>query len=334
MNLAHDRVILLFYQDFERDTFFKHDRYVKRIVRPVYHAISKKQKVSGFFVWYQLLVKALRQAGYDVHLNNYTLARKHPNYPVGLVGYPHLLHGWNLPNPALLGPSLFDHPLQAPNLLQDPRYKLYLVTCDWMRAMFAPVYGDRCVLWYAGIDTHQWPDTRSHPKDIDVLVYDKIRWNREQYEPALLNPILQILQERGLRYTTIRYRHYDHDTYKALLQRSRSMIFLCEHETQGLAYQEALASNVPILAWENGFWLDPDREKYDPNPVPASSVPYFSPICGERFPDFAAFPATFARFWANLDTYQPRTFVQNELSLDGSAQRYLQYYSAIAEGKR
>jgi hypothetical protein len=47
------------------------------------------------------------------------------------------------------------------------------------------------------------------------------------------------------------------------------MLFLCEHETRGLAYQEALASNVPILAWDTGFWLDPRRPLYDPNPVPA-----------------------------------------------------------------
>ena len=36
-------------------------------------------------------------------------------------------------------------------------------------------------------------------------------------------------------------------SYRALLRRSKSMLFLCESETQGMAYQEALASNVPVL---------------------------------------------------------------------------------------
>ena len=36
------------------------------------------------------------------------------------------------------------------------------------------------------------------------------------------------------------------------------MIFLCEHETQGIAYQQALSRNVPILAWDRGGdWQDP-----------------------------------------------------------------------------
>ena len=37
------------------------------------------------------------------------------------------------------------------------------------------------------------------------------------------------------------------------------MIFLVEHETQGIAYQEAMACDVPILAWDQGNWLDPKR---------------------------------------------------------------------------
>mgnify|MGYP005842871127 CR=1 FL=1 len=331
MNITKDRVVLLFYKNYEKDTFFKHDRYLKRLVRPAYHMVVKKQKMTGFYAWYQLLIKALREAGYDVHLNDYEFARKHPTYPVGLVGYPHLVDDWNLPNPALLGPALFDHPQQAPRLLHNPRYKLYVVTCDWMRELFATVYSDRCVQWYAGMSMDGWPDTSTHPKDIDVLIYDKIRWNRDHYEPALLNPIIDFLNERGLQHTIIRYQHYTQNLYRSLLHRSKSMIFLCEHETQGIAYQEALTSNVPILAWNNGFWLDPIREKLDCKPIPASSVPYFSPECGEKFMDLTEFPAVFELFWTKLATYQPRQYVERELSLAGSAQIYMQYYHAIAK---
>jgi hypothetical protein len=329
MRSSRDNVVLLFYKDFERDSFFPNDRYMKRLARPVYHLFSKGPKVSGFYVWYQLLIKALRQQGYDVRLNDYAFARKYPDHPVGLVGYPHLLDNWNLPNPAILGPSLFDHPKNAPDLLNDPRYKFYLVTCEWMYNMFRPYYGDQCVQWYAGMDIKDWSDTRTYPKSTDVLIYDKIRWNRDIYEPALLTPIIRYLQERGHTYQIVRYRQYDHATYKELLKQSRCMIFLCEHETQGMAYQEALASNVPIIAWDNGFWLDPQRERFDPNPVPASSVPYFSAQCGERFTEINSFLAVFDKFWANLENYRPRDYVQRELSFEGSASIYMKYYDAI-----
>ena len=49
------------------------------------------------------------------------------------------------------------------------------------------------------------------------------------------------------------------------------------------AYQEALASNLPVLAWDQGEWLDPARPRYSDAPVAATSVPYFSEACGLRF---------------------------------------------------
>jgi hypothetical protein len=331
MDFNRDKVVLLFYKDFERDYYFKNDRYIKRVIRPVYHLFTKGQKVSGFFVWYQLLIKALRQQGCVVRLNDYALARRNPGYPVGLVGYPDLLNDWNLANPAILGPSLFDHPAQAPTLLSDERYKYYIVTCQWMKDVFAPYYGDQCILWHAGIDVGEWEDTRLHPKSVDVLIYDKVRWRRDHYEQSLISPMLKYLSDKGLSYSILRYGQYDHQTYRSALSKSRSVIFLCEHETQGMAYQEALASNVPILAWDQGFWLDPAREKYSPDPVIASSVPYFSSECGLRFLGIADFCVAFEKFWSGIGRYEPRQFVQRELALARSAEIYLTYYSRLAQ---
>jgi glycosyltransferase involved in cell wall biosynthesis len=204
-----------------------------------------------------------------------------------------------------------------------------------MEDLFKPVYGPACKRWYAGIDTDKWPDTRREEKRFDALIYDKIRWNRDQYTRELTVPILDLLKARGLSHCLIRYGQYQHDAYRRYLRQSRAMIFLCEHETQGLAYQEALASNLPVLAWDNGYWLDPRRPALDPNPVPTTSVPYFSPECGERFrcaPDLAD---VFDRFWNQLPVYEPRKYVQRELSLEGSAGLYLQHYrraTSVIEG--
>lgn len=330
MSFAQDKTVLLFYKDFERDSLFPGDRHLKRAIRPVYHLFSKGQKVSGFSVWYQLLVRALRQQGYDVRCNDYRAARRHPSHPVGLVGYPHVLDGWDLPNPAILGPGLYDHPSLAPDLMRDPRFRAYIVTCDWMRAMFLPFYGQTCADWHAGIELDKWEDTRPLPKTTDILIYDKIRWNRDHYEPHLIQPIQDELHRRGLSYKNIRYKAYDHATYRAMLRESRAMLFLCEHETQGMAYQEAMAANVPVLAWENGFWLDPRRPEFDPQPVPATSVPYFSPECGERFRDGDDFAATLDTFWERLAGYRPREYVARELSLAGSARQYMDLYAQIA----
>ena len=309
-----------------------YDRYALRLVKPIYRKLVGKPTTTGFKVWFESLVKALRQAGQRVVINDAGLARRHPKHPVGLVGYPVVLETYRLPNPTVLGPGLYDHPKLAPRLFDDPRHRAYIVTCTWMRDLFARYWGDRLRLWHGGIDLTEWPDRAPMSKTakaIDFLVYDKVRWNRDQLEPQLVNPLLDELRRRGLTFEVVRYGHYQQADYRQQLGRARGMLFLCEHETQGMAYQEALASNVPVLAWENGFWLDPKRATYEAEPVPASSVPYFSDECGVRFTDAQAFPTALENFQQSLPNFRPRGFVERELSLRESARRYLEVYRGI-----
>lgn len=323
-----DKTVLLFYRDYECDKWVPGDRYLKRVVRPIYNRLTgRRPRVSGFLVAYRLLVEALRRSGYDVRLNDHGFARRNPWHPVGLFGYPRLLDGWKLPNPAVLGPGLYDHPRLAPRLMEDPRNRSYLVSSEWMRRLYARYYGDAVRIWFAGIDADRWDDTSTHPKDVDVLVYDKIYWDREKHEMELVRPILDRLERRGLRVLVLRYGTYDHEAYRQALSRSRSMLFLCANETQGLAYQEAMASNVPVIAWDQGYWMDPRRQEWEEEPVPASSVPYFSEECGERFRGLGEFDGAFERFWAGLDGYTPRSYVVRELSLEKSAEAYMACYA-------
>jgi hypothetical protein len=326
------QVLLLFYKEHESDKYFKYDRYLKRVVRPLYEMLHHRQKKTGFRVSFELMRRALERSGWTVRINDYALARKHPEYPVGLVGFPVLLEGWDLPNPALLGPSLFDHPLLAPDLMKDPRFKAHLVLAQWTYDMFVPVYGSACARWYAGIDTSEWPDTSMCEKDIDFLIYDKIRWNHNELERGLLEPIQKELVKRGFRTRVVRYKLHDHASYADLLARSRAMVFLCEHETQGIAYQEALASNVPILAWDNGYWLDPLWKKVSDARIAASSVPFFSDECGETFRDLSEFEGALSRFLERWPVYTPRDYVIKNLSMEESAQQYVAHYFAPGRG--
>ena len=323
---AEDRPILLFYADWDASgppsTRVRTHRAARRLAK----RLARRPTVTGFEVWTRLLVQALRGQGRTVRVNDYRTARRNPAYPVGLTGYPQLLDWWDLPNPAILGPGMLDHPAARPTLMSDPRFRHYVVTCDWMRAIFEPSYGSTVVNWHAGIDTRKWRDTRDEPKRFDCLIYDKIRWDRDVLVPAFLEPIEHELEQRGLRFTSIRYGSYDRSTYRRLLAQSKWMLFLCEHETQGMAYQEAMASNLPVLAWNPGFWVDPHRPRYTSEQVPTSSVPYFSAECGATFAGIDGFRTTVGPFLDDLDRFEPRRFVDRELSLGASAQQYARYY--------
>jgi glycosyltransferase involved in cell wall biosynthesis len=197
--------------------------------------------------------------------------------------------------------------------------------------MCEPYYGEKVVAWPVGIDADRWAPNPGVAQDIDVLVYDKIRWRREQYEPELLNPIIEALSARRLRVARLRYGSYREEDFHALLPRVRSLLFLCEHETQGIAYQQALACGVPLFAWDRGgFWEDPEYYPHRVRFAPVSSVPYWDDRCGRRFADLNAFHRDFDTFWRSVldGAFRPREFVLQHLTLERCTRQYLQLVDA------
>lgn len=110
------------------------------------------------------------------------------------------------------------------------------------------------------------------------------------------------------------------------------MVFLCEHETQGIAYQQALSCGVPILAWDRGgFWQDPF---YFPRKVkfaPVSSVPYWDDRCGIKFKNIADFYEKLQEFLDKLNgnIFSPRNYILENITLEKSAKTYLEYVHKI-----
>lgn len=103
------------------------------------------------------------------------------------------------------------------------------------------------------------------------------------------------------------------------------MLFLCEHESQGFAYQECLASGVPVLAWNQGWWLDPNRFRWGTPIVPATAVPFWDQRCGKQFHSIAKFEPALGRFIARLEAgeYRPREYVLEHLTLEKCARDYV-----------
>jgi glycosyltransferase involved in cell wall biosynthesis len=284
---------------------------------------QSRPKTTGFAVWVSLLRRALEQANSNVYVNDFRTTRHNPHYPVGIAGFPTILNDWSLPNPAVLGPGLYDHPMLARDLMNDPRFRGYAVVAPWTREIHYP----------AGIDLDEWPDLTRQAKKFDFLVYDKVRWSHDEYSDTLIAPMLAELNRRRLTYTILRYSKHDHRAYRRALAAAKGMIFLCEHETQGLAYQEAMASGVPILAWDRGFWADPLWKRFHASPPLTSSVPFFSSTCGEKFISIDDFPTALTSFLQRRASYSPRQFVAHSLNMKQSAEMYARKYFALTEAR-
>jgi hypothetical protein len=110
------------------------------------------------------------------------------------------------------------------------------------------------------------------------------------------------------------------------------MIFLCEYETQGIAYRQALSAEIPILAWDRGgYWPDPDYYPYRVKFKPVSSVPYWDDRCGLKFESAAEFPKRLSEFLGKLyaNGFHPRAYILENLTLEHCASRYLEIVEKV-----
>lgn len=319
----------LFYQEPDPDRWVPFDRYPRRLIRRM---LRGKTRPGGQMMVFLNLMKGLDRIGVPYRVNNFRHARRHPDELACIVGKPQVLFDRDWKNPVLFGASIFSHPLACPDLLDRYPVRRVLVPGEWMREMCEPFYGDQVTAWPVGIDTDTWRPT-DEPKRTDFLIYDKVRWEHEAYDETLIQPIKDELDRRGLTYTELRYGYYEPDDLADALRQCRAVIFLCEHETQGIAYQQMLSAGVPILAWDRGgFWQDPeffpDRVQFGP----VSSVPYWDERCGVTFEDAASFEEALGAFQEGLASgrFAPRDYILENLTLEASAQEYADIAQSVA----
>ncbi len=318
----------LFYAEPDPDRWFKYDHYPRRLIRRL---VRGKEKPGGVATIAINLMKGLDKISAPYRYNDYKYIKKHPEEIACIIGKPHVLFENEWKNPVILGAGIYSHPIECPDLLDSyPNVKRVLVPGEWMRKMFQPVYGDKVVSWPVGIDTDYWAPALSSEKNFDFLIYDKIRWEHERYETEIINPIIQQLDKLGLSYQFIRYGSYSHAELVAKIEQSKSVIFLCEHETQGLAYQQVLATNNPILAWDRGgYWQDPYYYPHKVKYQPVSSVPYWDERCGLKFAGAADFGEKLKSFLTMHGQFKPRDYIMENLTLEICAEKYLQIHRDV-----
>jgi hypothetical protein len=215
-----------------------------------------------------------------------------------------------------------------PTMFQDTQIAFHLQACEWAAACYQLAFGNRIRIWPVGIETEKFSPHSIAAKKFDFLIYNKLRWPGELPEPNLRDEVLRALNVRGLSYVEIGYGQYPRgreNSYHAMLARSRAMLFLCENETQGIAYNEALSMGVPLLAWNPRCWLDPNRHMHGLGECPASSVPYWDDRCGEQFHTIATMSDTLDLFLDRLrhGSYRPREYILEHLTLEKCAWHYV-----------
>lgn len=148
-----------------------------------------------------------------------------------------------------------------------------------------------------------------------VFIYFKRRKSEE------LNLIVNFLKTKNVDYKIFDYvKKYKEEDYLNYLQKSKYGIILDAHESQGFAIEEALSCNVPLLVWNVRSMAQEEGARYQA--IPATSIPYWDKNCGEFFYNKNEFQYKYNEFISKLDTYTPRDFVINNLSVEKCAENF------------
>jgi hypothetical protein len=150
--------------------------------------------------------------------------------------------------------------------------------------------------------------------DVRFLVYFKRRSQDD------LDVIISYLKENDYPYQILRYGSYSQEEfYKALKECSHGII-IDGPESQGIAIQEMMSSDMPLLVWDNAEWEEMPGLM---NPVP-TSVNYWSEECGEKFCDGDEFVEVFNKFINGK--YSPKEYVKRELSYSVTVKKLLEIF--------
>jgi hypothetical protein len=330
-----NKPFFFFYEEPDPDRWLPWDHIPRRWIRTIARGPAKP---GGVMRWFLNLKTGLDELGVEYRLNDFKGLRNSPGAWAHVVGKSHVVDKIPAGHPIIFGPGIAAHPYDD-SFWDRADIRLILISCEWFRAMYDRDLPRKIptALWPAGVETDLWKPPAQRPSPKEILLYDKVRWKRDQFEPDLIQPIIRALQDKGCTVHHLRYGSYDEDKFRELLTKVGAMVFLCEHETQGFAYLQTLTTGVPILAWNRGgFWQDPSLYPHRVRFEPVSSIPYFDSRCGQQFQHLEEFKAVLPGFLEKVaaGNFSPRDYVVENLRLAPQARKYLELCAAASSASR
>lgn len=179
--------------------------------------------------------------------------------------------------------------------------------CDLWKNLAAEKYIPIRLLSFS-VNTNKFKPIINSKKD-NVLIYFKRRKQEE------LDYLKNFLKFKHINFEVFDYvKRYQEENYLKVLQKAKYGIILDAHESQGFAIEEALSCNVPLLVWDVST-LNQEEGVTFPD-FPATSIPYWDNRCGEYFYKKEEFEEKYNKFISKLETYKPREFVLENLSVE------------------
>lgn len=162
----------------------------------------------------------------------------------------------------------------------------------------------------------------------EIIEYDCIIYYKARH-PSLLDFIISELNILSLKYKIYRYGSYNRSEYIESLGKSRFVIWIGSHESQGFGFQECLATGTPIFVYDVKSLKDEYSQsgKFNyteyPQELNATTASYWDLRCGMKVYSNEEFIKQFPIFISKLDSFCPSEYVQETLSDEVCFKRFL-----------
>lgn len=279
------------------------------------------------------------ECGIDFEYTNDIERIKNPNYEIlfsmsdfvdpNIIPYsvkalygPHL---WVIPTPPMVGSSREElNGKCAFNLLSKwvKEYALEMASEYIMPIVHFPF----------SVDTNKFKPSETVNKELDCIVYIKRRSN------IIIDYTINLLKEKGINHIIFKYGSYQEQDYKNALHKSKFMLCLDAHESQGFALEEAMSCGVPLLVMDATSMHDESDngvtftyEYLKPKQLLATSVPYWSDECGIKITDKEQLSEAIDSMIQISSSFTPRDFILRTLSDKVCMKRILDYFGLQSE---
>lgn len=238
------------------------------------------------------------------------------NYLVHYGAEGHSKHEKLEHDSCIIGPQIWPFDAYGQFLRDNPQYYKKLIVPSISPKISFIDQGfveEKISVWPVGIK-----DINVNRTGDKILVYQKQRSNED------LKVVTDFLQSKQCEYEVLRYEHYSQDQFYACLESCSRAIIVGRPETQGIAYQEMMSADLPLLLWDVKEWYDYGvPEPYQKYPEPTLAH-YFSDECGIKFYSKEDLESVFDKF---INTkYSPKDYVKRELSYEVSVKRLLDLF--------
>lgn len=283
----------------------------RKVGRVVRHQLAPPKynfgEYRGHYAVTRSLIEGLKKSALPHNYNPSRLS-KLANTVVVLAGVRTLrqaieLKGQGKIRKLYAGPNIVVFSSDYDSLLAAPEVDAVITPCDWVVDLYVednPSLAGRIFSWAAGVDADYWTPGSMDERD-SILIYEK-----QNIGPVA--PYVEYLGQLGYRVKIIKYGAYSHSEYRRALRRARLMVGFVFGESQGLAWAEAWAADVPTLIWRN------ERNTYRGRTYRTSTAPYLTPANGLFFNDLEDFKRQFAYLTNDPHRFTPRDWVLEHMS--------------------